>query len=128
MRSALYGGSLPKNQISTRESDMRETEGTNDSLQVVHPHPGAVYTLDAVVQLTGASRRSVLVYCKSGLIRPVGDLATEALSFDNEGIYQIRRIEHLRSEHGINLAGIQIIFELLNELRHLEEEMRFLRP
>jgi DNA-binding transcriptional MerR regulator len=106
---------------------MAATEETNDSLELFHPLPGSVYSLETVVHLTGASRRSILVYCKSGLVRPQGDPETDALSFDEEGIYQIRQIEHLRSRHGINLAGIQIIFELLSELRHLHEEMRFLR-
>jgi len=33
----------------------------------------------------------------------------------------------LRSQRGINLDGIRMIFELLREVRRLEHEMRFLR-
>src|SRR5262245_15722580 len=96
-------------------------------VQVSEPQPGVLHSLDAVVHLTGVSRRSILVYCKSGLIRPANDPQEEPLSFDDEAIYAIRRVEHLRSVHGINLAGIRMIFDLLDELRRLENEMRFFR-
>ena len=96
-------------------------------LQVHQPTPGLVYSLDAVVHLTGVSRRSILVYCKSGLIRPLGDPHQGEFAFDDEAIYRIRRVEHLRTVHGVNLAGIRMIFDLINELQRLETEMRFLR-
>lgn len=89
--------------------------------------PGVLYTLDHIVTLTGVSRRDIIIYCKSGLLSPLGDLESEQVSFDDEAVYRIRRIEHLRTDQGINLAGIRIIFELLNQVRRLEEEMRFLR-
>jgi DNA-binding transcriptional MerR regulator len=96
-------------------------------LQVNEPGPGVLYSLDAVVHLTGVSRRGILVYCKSGLVRPSGDPQQGEFSFDDEAIYRIRRVEHLRLVHGINLAGIRMIFDLMNELQRLENEMRFHR-
>lgn len=80
-----------------------------------------------MVHLTGASRRSVLVYCRSGLVQSRQETDTGPLAFDDEAIYSIRRIEYLRSARGINLEGIRLIFELRAKLRRLEDEMRFLR-
>jgi len=94
---------------------------------VNEPGPGVFYSLDAVVHLTGVSRRSILVYCKSGLVRASGDPHQGEFSFDDEAIYRIRRVEDLRLVHGINLAGIRMIFDLMNELKRLENEMRFHR-
>jgi DNA-binding transcriptional MerR regulator len=105
----------------------QNTPRAKGALQVADPEPGSLYNLESLVHLTGVSRRSILVYCKSGLIRPACDPTQEALVFDEEAIYRIRRIEFLRSTHGINLAGIRMIFELMNELRRLEHEMRFFR-
>lgn len=85
------------------------------------------HTLEAVAALTGVSRREILVYCRSGLVPADGDPEQEDLLFDDEAIYRIRRIEHLRAEQGINLAGIRMIFDLTTEVRRLREEMRFLR-
>src|SRR5262245_17437239 len=106
---------MPKRPIPTEE------------LQINEPGPGVFYSLDAVVHLTGVSRRTILVYCKSGLVRTAGDAQQGEFSFDDEAIYRIRRVEHLRTVHGVNLAGIRMIFDLMNELRRLEDEMRFLR-
>lgn len=103
---------------------MREESGV---LQVNEPQPGVVYSLDAVVHLTGVSRRSILVYCKSGLVRPAGNPQEGEFAFDDEAIYRIRRVEHLRGVHGINLAGIRMIFDLMSELERLQNEMRFFR-
>jgi DNA-binding transcriptional MerR regulator len=102
-------------------------ENRIEGLQVTEPGPGVLYSLNAVVHLTGVSRRSILVYCKSGLVRTSGNPQQGEFSFDDEAIYRIRRVEHLRLVHGINLAGIRMIFDLMNELQRLESEMRFHR-
>jgi hypothetical protein len=47
--------------------------------------------------------------------------------FNDEGIRTLRRIPYLNSELGINLAGVRMIFDLLNEIEHLRNEVRFLR-
>lgn len=96
-------------------------------MEVHEPQPGVVYSLEGVMHLTGASRRSVLVYCRAGLVRPRGDGEKEPMVFDDEAVYTIRRIEFLRTERGINLEGVRMIFELNRELRRLQEELRFLR-
>jgi DNA-binding transcriptional MerR regulator len=98
-----------------------------EALQPNESRPGVLYSLEAVVHLTGVPRRSVLVYCKSGLVQPAGDTQASEFMFDDEAIYRIRRVEHLRSVHGINLAGIRMIFDLMREVERLENEMRFLR-
>ena len=102
-------------------------EGKTGVVEVHDPQPGVVYHLDAVVHLTGVSRRSVLLYCKSGLVRAMEYPEVGSLAFDDEAIYTIRRVEYLRSQRGINLDGIRMIFELMREVRRLEHEMRFLR-
>ena len=108
-------------------NDAERVRSKEEALQVFDPEPGVQYTLESVAHLTGVSRRSILIYCKSGLVHARVDDEIGAMSFDDEAIYTIRRIEYLRGIHGINLAGVQMIFDLMRELRRLEEEMRFLR-
>jgi len=106
---------------------MREGGKTTEQIELHDPQPGLLYNLEGVVHLTGVSRRSVLLYCKSGLVQARQDPEIGALAFDDEAIYTIRRVEYLRSHRGINLDGIRMILELMNEVRRLEHEMRFLR-
>ena len=99
----------------------------NATLELRDAQPGVFHSLDGAVHLTGTSRRSILVYCKSGLVRAREDAEIGPMAFDDEAIFTIRRIEHLRTERGINLEGIRMIFELWSEVRRLENEVRFLR-
>jgi DNA-binding transcriptional MerR regulator len=96
-------------------------------LQVFDPAPGGSYTLEAVCQMTGIARRDLLIYCRSGLIKPLTSGDREPMTFGEESIYLIRRIEYLRTAHGVNIAGIRIVFHLLRELERLRDEIRFRR-
>ena len=106
---------------------MRNGESSNTPLELHDPQPGLLYTLEGVIHLTGASRRNILVYCKSGLVQPKQPTDSEPMQFDEETIYLIRRIEQLRAERGINLEGIRMILELWGEVQRLQNEIRFLR-
>jgi DNA-binding transcriptional MerR regulator len=96
-------------------------------LQVFDAGPGALYPLDVVVHLTGVARRTILIYCRAGLICPAEPPEESPIQFSEDAIYRIRRIEYLRSVHGINLAGLKMIFELMTDLEKLREEIRFLQ-
>jgi DNA-binding transcriptional MerR regulator len=95
-------------------------------LQLFDPQPGVSYSLEAVCHMTGVPRREVLIYCRSGLIQPVSNSEREPMSFGEEALYLIRRIQYLRNTHGVNLAGIRMVFNLLKELERLRAETRFL--
>jgi DNA-binding transcriptional MerR regulator len=47
--------------------------------------------------------------------------------FNDEAIRILRRIEYLRNVCGINLSGIKMILDLVNEAERLRAEVRFLR-
>ena len=95
--------------------------------EIFEPGAESVYTLEAFVRITGLPRRSILVYCRSGLLRPHGDTNTDGLHFDDECVRAVRQIELLREHHGISLNGVKIIFDLLHELEATRAELRFLR-
>ena len=45
--------------------------------EIFEPGAESVYTLETFVRITGLPRRSILVYCRSGLLRPHGDTNTD---------------------------------------------------
>ena len=49
------------------------------------------------------------------------------MAFTEEAIYTLRRIEHLRTVQGLDLAWIKVMFDLLDEVERLRAELRFLR-
>jgi len=96
-------------------------------LELFQPKPNVLYSLDAAAHLAGVSRRSILIYCRAGLIRPVVLPPHGVMEFTEEAIYTVRQIEHLRTVNGPDLAWLKTMFDLLDEVERLRAELRFLR-
>ena len=80
------------------------------------PDPNRLYDVAMTARLAGVPRRVVLVYCRWGLVRPSTNPEIEGWYFNSETISAIRRIEYFRVHQGVNLPGIRIITQLLEEL------------
>ena len=97
------------------------------ALELFQPHPDVLYSLDATAQLAGVSRRSLLIYYRAGLVRPVFQQPYGVMAFTEEAIYTVRRIEDIRVVHGVDVAWIKTLFDLLGEVERLRAEVRFFR-
>ena len=95
-------------------------------LQLFDPPADAVYTIEAAAQLTGVTRRTILVYCKHCLLSPMLDTGVEGYSFDGDGIRSLRRIEALRAVCGDDFVGIKIILDLTAALERSRSDIRLL--
>jgi len=100
---------------------------TSSALEIYQPEPGVLYSLDTTAHLAAVPRRTILIYCRAGLVRPVFQPPYEMMGFTEEAIYTVRRIEYLRAVHRCDLAWINTVFDLLNEVEHLRAELRFFR-
>jgi DNA-binding transcriptional MerR regulator len=96
-----------------------------EAIQLLEPDPEAVYTIEAVEQLVNIPRRTILIYYKHGLVSPVVDPACGGYYFNDEAIRALRRIEYLRQVCGINMPGIRMILDLMNEVERLRAELIF---
>ena len=97
------------------------------SLELFLPKPNVLYSLDAAAHLAGVPRRSILIYCRAGLVRSLFLPPYGVMAFTEEAIHTIRRIEHVRTVHGSDLALLKTVFDLLEEVERLRAELRFLR-
>jgi DNA-binding transcriptional MerR regulator len=88
------------------------------------PDSTVSYSLKTVVSSTGVARETLIEYCEHGLL-PVTAELVEDTQYDDEIIGLIRRVENLRTIHGVNLAGIQMILDLTNEVENLRRELKF---
>ena len=86
-----------------------------------------VYSIETVVRITQTPRHQIAVYCRHGLISPVTAPERDGWWFDDEAIRALRRIECLRIDYDMNLAGLCVISELFREVERLREEVRALR-
>ena len=97
------------------------------ALELFQPKPDVLYSLDAAAHLAGVPRRSILIYCRAGLIRPVFQPPYGVMAFTEEAIHAVRRIEYVRAVHGIDVCWIKTMSDLLEEVERLRAEVRFLR-
>jgi DNA-binding transcriptional MerR regulator len=97
------------------------------ALELFEPKPNVLYSLDATAVLAGVPRRSIVIYCRAGLVRSVVQPPYGVMEFTEEAIYTLRRIEHLRTVHGLDIAWIKVLFDLIDEVERLRAELRFLR-
>lgn len=80
------------------------------------PDPARLYDVDMTARLAGVPRHSVLVYCRWGFVHPATDPEYEGWYFDSDAIGDIRWAEYLRVSRGVNLPGVRVIFQLVEEL------------
>lgn len=92
------------------------------AVQPFEPDAEALYTIDSAAHVSGLSRHDVLLYCKHGFVTPLVDRNTGVLYFDEMALRSLRRIEYLRGPCGVNLTGIRIILDLMQEVERLRAE------
>ena len=110
---------------SANFSTQRRTDAT--ALQIFEPDPNAAYSLAAVSTMLDVPRRTILHYCKNGLLTPISDPAKRGYYFDDSAIRSIRRIETLRHMLQDELTTIRMVLDLMNQVERLHAELRFLR-
>jgi DNA-binding transcriptional MerR regulator len=97
------------------------------ALELFQPKPNVLYSLETAAHLAGVPRRAILIYCRAGLVRPVLRPPHGVMEFSEEAIHTVRRVEHVRAAHSVDLACIKVMFDLLAEVERLRAELRFWR-
>ena len=97
------------------------------AVDLFQAHPNVLYSLDAAAHLAGVSRRSLLIYCRAGLVRPVYQPPYGIMTFREETIHTVRRMERVRAVHDVDVAWLKALFDLRAEVDRLRAEVRFLR-
>ena len=95
------------------------------ALELFQSRLDVLYSLDATAHLSRVPRRSVLIYCRAGLVRPVFQPPYGVMVFTEEAIDTVRRIEDMRAAHGIGMPWIKSMFALVDEVKRLRAEVRF---
>jgi MerR family transcriptional regulator/heat shock protein HspR len=85
-----------------------------------------VYVISVAAQLSGLHPQTLRQYDRLGLVCP-GRTTGRGRLYSTRDIMQLREVQRLSQEEGINLAGIKRILELENENLSLREEVHMLR-
>jgi chaperone modulatory protein CbpM len=79
-------------------------------------------TLDVVAETVGARRSLVMRLAERGLIDTVGS-DTDGPRVPRRVVIQLRRMQRLRRDLGVNYAGAAVILDLVGRIEQLNREL-----
>ncbi|HEU4934224.1 MAG TPA: chaperone modulator CbpM [Pyrinomonadaceae bacterium] len=79
-------------------------------------------TFDVVAATVGAKRTLVARLAKQGLIETV-DSGTDEPLLPRRAVVQLRRMQRLRRDLGVNFAGAAVILDLVGRIEQLNREL-----
>jgi MerR family transcriptional regulator, heat shock protein HspR len=82
-----------------------------------------VYMISVAAELAGMHPQTLRIYETRGLITPKRSPKNTRL-YSQEDVDRLRRIQELTSELGMNLAGVEKVFEMEEELGRMRRRMR----
>src|ERR671938_1460150 len=85
-----------------------------------------VYMISVAAELAGMHPQTLRIYETRGLIQPKRSPKNTRL-YSQEDVDRLLRIQELTSELGMNLAGVEKVFELEQEIERMRERMEQLR-
>ncbi len=84
-----------------------------------------VYMISVAAELAGMHPQTLRIYETRGLITP-GRSPKGTRLYSQEDVDRLQRIQELTSELGMNLAGVEKVFELEGEIARMQRRMRSL--
>jgi MerR family transcriptional regulator/heat shock protein HspR len=82
-----------------------------------------VYMISVAAELAGMHPQTLRIYETRGLITPKRSPKNTRL-YSQEDVERLQRIQELTSELGMNLAGVEKVFELEQEMARMRRRMR----
>lgn len=81
-----------------------------------------VYMIGVAAQLCGVHPQTLRQYERLGLVIPARVGAKNRL-YSEADIRRVRRIQHLTQDMGVNLAGVELILRLLDDMEDIRIDM-----
>ena len=85
-----------------------------------------LYTISIAAELCGMHEQSLRMYERRGLIAPQRSPGN-IRRFSPQDVEQIRFIKRLVDELGVNLAGVEVILHMRQQLIEVQEQLESLR-
>src|SRR3712207_1489222 len=87
-----------------------------------HDRARGVYMISVAAELASMHPQTLRIYESRGLITPKRS-PTGTRLYSQEDVDRLRRIQELTTELGMNLAGVERVFELEQELERMRRRM-----
>ena len=88
-----------------------------------HDTARGVYMISVAAELAGMHPQTLRIYEARGLITPRRSAKNTRL-YSQDDVERLRRIQELTSELGMNLAGVERVFQLEQEVERMRRRLR----
>ena len=85
-----------------------------------HDREEPVYMIGVVASLTQMHAQTIRLYEKLGLVTP--QRKSKNRLYSEADVERLRKIRRLTQDMGVNLAGVEVILDLLDRLERVENE------
>ena len=86
----------------------------------------ALFVISVAAELAGVHPQTLRVYERKGLISPQRT-SGNTRRYSQADIEIVRLIQEMTQDRGMNLAGVEVVIELQQQLQHAQERMERLR-
>lgn len=125
---ALPKAAPPQDAASPSSAYSASTNGASDPgapadevQQAARPLLRGVYHISIVAELVETHPQTLRMYERMGLVSPQRTRNNIRL-YSEADVERVRRIQHLTQDLGVNLAGVEVVFKLLNEMEKMQAE------
>ena len=80
-----------------------------------------VYMIGVAAELCGVHPQTLRQYERIGLVRP-SRVGSKNRLYSEEDIERVRRVQRLTQDMGVNLAGVELVLKLLDEMDELRDD------
>jgi MerR family transcriptional regulator/heat shock protein HspR len=80
------------------------------------------YVISVAARMTKLHPQTLRHYERIGLIKPARSTGNRRL-YSEADIERLHRISRLTEEHGVNLAGVEVILEMREEMDRMQTEL-----
>ncbi|HET6644387.1 MAG TPA: MerR family transcriptional regulator [Fimbriimonadales bacterium] len=87
-----------------------------------HRENEPVYTISIAARLCGVHPQTLRTYERQGLIAPARQNEKNRL-YSDEDVVRVRQITRLTQDLGVNLAGVEVILNLLDRMEEMRREL-----
>lgn len=86
-----------------------------------------VLSLAELCQATQLSAERVIELAREGIVEPIGS-GPDSWRFRGVSLYRVRRAQRLKNDLGVNMPGIALALDLLDEVERLRARLRRFEP
>lgn len=105
---------------------MKKMPTPKTAKRVTDDRDRALYVISVAAELAGVHPQTLRMYERKGLLRPQRT-AGRARRYSQRDIEHVQLIQELTQQHGVNLAGVEMVMDLTRQVEEMQDRLERMR-